>query len=154
MHSGKSTQNEKNNKKAGNYTNSLWFPCNCLLLGHEIACHTRSHKNDHAYWKRGSYDLYKTEIVDYKNLMEDNHIKPVVGYRQPFLQTGGDNTYSVLKDNDFLYDSSLPGLPGARWWPFTLDYGHSYCAIEPCPQSKLFFFNFHGDEKIKDLGER
>lgn len=102
--------------------------------------HTKSHKYPIDYWKTASYDELVNEIVDLRDIMEAAGIKPVVGYRQPFLQTAGDTLYTVLKDNNFRYDSSLPTNYNQIWWPYTLDHAIGQCAIEPCPKSKLLIF--------------
>ncbi|XP_066936837.1 uncharacterized protein [Clytia hemisphaerica] len=103
-------------------------------LGHEIACHTESHRNSQSYWKRSKYQTYKREIVDYRDKLSKAGIKEVRGYRQPYLQTGGDTTYKVLHDHDFLYDSSLPTALNEGLWPYTLDYKIHKCVIPPCPK--------------------
>ncbi|EEC06887.1 hypothetical protein IscW_ISCW004519 [Ixodes scapularis] len=65
----------------------------------------------------------------------------IVGMRAPLLQTGGDNTYKMLKENGFLYDSSIPHNRvkngGKPMFPYTLDYGlQTDCIITPCPENK------------------
>ena len=105
--------------------------------GHEIAVHTKTHRSSISYWKKAPYtDLFK-EIVEVRELMESKGIKNVVGYRNPYLQTAGDTLFTLLKDYNFKYDSSLPTAPHAYWWPYTFDHAVPYCSIKPCPKSKF-----------------
>jgi len=74
-----------------------------------------------------------------KRKLEGAGITNVVGYRNPFLQTAGDTTFRVLKENGFLYDSSLPVRLNKFWWPYTFDNGgpdDNDCLIKPCPTSE------------------
>lgn len=101
--------------------------------GHEIASHTITHSHppfDLERWAR--------EVVGQANLLADlGNVEPgdIKGFRAPFLQTGGDTMFTVLKEFDFLYDSSLPSsVTSPRLWPYTLDQSppHS-CNLPPCP---------------------
>ena len=109
----------------------FWFS------GHEIAIHTKSHKFPISYWSTAPYTDLITEIVDVRTLMEKRGIKNVVGYRNPFLQTAGDTLFTLLKDYNFKYDSTLPTKLNAYLWPYTFDHKIPYCSIKPCPKSKF-----------------
>ena len=47
------------------------------------------------------------------------------GFRAPYLQTGGDATFSGLQLLGMKFDSSLPTINymDPPIWPFTMDYG-------------------------------
>ena len=80
------------------------------------------------------------EIIKQKeNLEAVKGVKSVRGWRNPYLVTG-NNTFRVLADNNFLYDSSLPTTKGQRWWPYTMKYlSPNYpdrCASPPCRKSE------------------
>lgn len=112
------------------------------FLGHEIAVHTLTHRTPTTFWASASYEELLHEIVGMKRKLESYGIKDIVGYRNPFLQTAGDRTFSVLKDHGFLYDSTLPANIENIWWPYTLEYNENRpCVINPCPDSKIIFLH-------------
>ena len=54
------------------------------------------------------------------NVDEDD----ILGFRAPFLQTGGDRTFRALGKDKFMYDSSLPSQQTSpALWPYTLHKG-------------------------------
>ena len=63
----------------------------------------------------------------------------VRGMRAPFLQTGGNTMFEMLKEANFTYDSSMPVYDiEPPLWPYTLDYSINHdCMIEPCPTSSI-----------------
>ena len=102
--------------------------------GHEIASHTITHSHPAAF----DEERWAKEVVGQAELLVQlGNVAPqhVRGMRAPFLQTGGDPMFSVLKEFDFLYDSSLcSSRTTPVLWPYTLDLDppHS-CHIPPCP---------------------
>ena len=104
------------------------------VKGHEIASHTITHSHPTGF----DQDKWAREVVGQsKLLVELGNVEPrdVKGMRAPFLQTGGDTMFSMLKEFGFLYDSSLgSSLTSPGLWPYTLDQNppHS-CHIPPCP---------------------
>ncbi|KAG0005532.1 hypothetical protein BGZ65_010856 [Modicella reniformis] len=46
----------------------------------------------------------------------------MTGFRAPFLNYSKE-TFDVLAQEKFLYDSSTSAIPGNAYWPYTLDYG-------------------------------
>lgn len=107
--------------------------------GNEIAVHSITHTPDVDRWKNLSYSEWKNEISDMRKIISKfSRIPPtkVNGVRAPFLQTGGDTYFTMLADEKFLYDSSMPTLRRANppLWPYTLNYGlQQDCQIKPCP---------------------
>ncbi|CAG5134798.1 unnamed protein product [Candidula unifasciata] len=61
----------------------------------------------------------------------------LVGFRAPSMRTTQDVQFQVLKDNQFLYDSSISNIEiySARSpvWPYTMDFGVVQCPNPPCP---------------------
>ena len=109
-------------------------------LGHEIADHSVSHREPRSWWTNATVSEWRNEINGQRrNLRERSHMKmeEIKGFRAPFLRTGGNKQFKVLKDLGFLYDSSL-STSNINLWPYTLDYrsvqecksGHS------CPKGK------------------
>jgi len=113
-------------------------------MGHEMASHSISHRNDLNYWKNMEVDGWKDEMVGLRKMIgQFASIDPceVKGHRAPFLQGGGDNMFTMLSENNFLYDSSWPtrayGYVDAEngLYPYTLDFASIQdCPIEPCPK--------------------
>jgi len=113
-------------------------------MGHEMASHSITHRNDLKYWENLSVDEWKTEMVGMRKMIAQfAALDPceVKGTRAPFLQAGGDNMFQMLAENHFLYDCSWPtrsfgyleAMEGL--YPYTLDYQSVQdCPIKPCPQ--------------------
>ncbi|GIY62380.1 nodB homology domain-containing protein [Caerostris darwini] len=107
--------------------------------GHEIAVHTISHESNTDLWRTGSESRWKQETVGMRAMLTKFAGLPdkeLAGHRAPFLQTAGDTTFNVLKNEGFLYDSSMPSrsFMDPPFWPYTLDHGYSQdCQIQPCP---------------------
>jgi hypothetical protein len=106
---------------------------------HEIALHSITHQVNTTYWQTLPELGWKMEVVDQLDLMNKfaKVPKPLMkGFRAPFLQTGGNAMYRVLKDDPSLqWESSMPTIahrkPGL--WPYTNDYSSIQdCQIEPC----------------------
>jgi len=113
-------------------------------MGHEIASHSITHRNDQEYWKGMSQEQWKEEFVGMRKMAAQfAALDPcqITGTRAPFLQAGGDVMFDMLANNSFTHDSSWPtrnfgylntmnGL-----YPYTLDYKTKQdCPIEPCPK--------------------
>ncbi|XP_055943233.1 chitin deacetylase 8-like [Argiope bruennichi] len=113
--------------------------------GHEIAVHSISHESNTDLWRDGNETKWKQETAGMRTMLVTFSGLPhgeLVGHRAPFLQTAGDTTFSVLKKERFLYDSSMPSRSymDPPIWPYTLDHGYGQdCQIEPCPKG-----NFEG----------
>merc|ERR1712126_789676 len=113
-------------------------------MGHEIASHSITHRNNLTYWAGMSEEEWKQEIVGQRKITAQfSAIDPceIKGMRAPFLQGGGDNQFFMLENNNFQYDCSWPtrkfGYKDAMLglYPYTLDYRSVQdCPIEPCPQ--------------------
>jgi len=113
-------------------------------LGHEMAAHSISHRNDLKYWQNLDVEGWKDEMVGIRKMIgQFASIDPcqVTGSRAPFLQGGGDNMFQMLAENNFMYDCSWPtrsyGYMDAEsgLFPYTLDYESIQdCPIQPCPQ--------------------
>ncbi|CAN8025800.1 unnamed protein product [Ixodes persulcatus] len=110
----------------------------------EIASHSITHVPNQPYWQRLNASGWKAEIVGERDMLHHYGRIPagdVVGMRAPFLETGGDGSHVMLRDNGFLYDASIPYRRPNRTsppiYPYTLDYGlQTKCTIPPCPEGK------------------
>ncbi|KAM7294033.1 chitin deacetylase 8-like [Ixodes scapularis] len=112
--------------------------------GSEIGLRSITLNGTSDYWSKLGTDGWKAEMVGERDLLANHAAIPasdIVGMRAPLLQTGGDNTYAMLKENGFLYDSSIPHNRvkngGKPMFPYTLDHGlQTECIIAPCPENK------------------
>ncbi|XP_065658638.1 uncharacterized protein LOC136083160 isoform X2 [Hydra vulgaris] len=102
--------------------------------GHEIADHSATHKLPEEWWsKTAVLEDLQMEILTQKNTIQQEVGTTTLGWRTPFLASQ-ENTFKVLAENQFLYDSSLGTIPGTRWWPYTMDYLPSLpCYMANCP---------------------
>ncbi|KAH9364237.1 hypothetical protein HPB48_004501 [Haemaphysalis longicornis] len=95
--------------------------------GNEIALHSIS-----TQWER--------EVMDERSMLTAFANVPasdVIGFRGPFLFTGGDQGFSMLHKN-LRYDSTLvhQRFRGERpVYPYTMDFGfRRTCSVAPCPE--------------------
>ncbi|GIY22966.1 nodB homology domain-containing protein [Caerostris extrusa] len=109
--------------------------------GNDIAVHSITHESSTEMWKTASLNRWKDEMTGMRQILSKFGLIPsseILGHRAPFLQSSGDSTFEMLKENQFVYDSSMPSRafmdPPA--WPYTLDHGFLQdCQIPPCPKS-------------------
>jgi len=103
--------------------------------GHEISSHTVTHSHPTGFSEqRWTQEISGQAVLLDKlaNVDEDD----ILGFRAPFLQTGGDRTFRALGKDKFMYDSSLPSQQTApALWPYTLHKGiRQNCNVPPCPE--------------------
>ncbi|XP_065658427.1 chitin deacetylase 8 [Hydra vulgaris] len=89
--------------------------------GHEIGDHSMTHRDPVEWWNQNSYIDLEFEVINQRKAIEEMVGVTTRGWRTPFLAST-ENIFSVLADNNFLYDSTLGTYPRTRWWPYTLDY--------------------------------
>jgi hypothetical protein len=92
--------------------------------GHEIAAHSVTHKEDPNYWTKGTADTWAREmsgvrlIIDKFANITDNS---VIGLRSPFLRVGGNQQFTMMEEQAFLYDSSITApLQDVPFWPYSM----------------------------------
>jgi len=97
---------------------------NMHRLGHEIAAHSITHNSDEAFWSEASVEDWAREmagsrlIIDKFAKINDNS---VVGLRAPYLRVGGNNQFTMMEEQGFLYDSSITApLQNPPLWPYTM----------------------------------
>merc|ERR1711863_244202 len=97
---------------------------NMHRMGHEIAAHSITHKDDESYWTDASTDDWAREmsgtrlIIDKFANITDNS---VVGLRAPYLRVGGNRQFTMMEEQAFLYDSSITApLRNPPLWPYTM----------------------------------
>eukprot|EP00092_Neocalanus_flemingeri_P012213 GFUD01013168.1.p1 GENE.GFUD01013168.1~~GFUD01013168.1.p1 ORF type:complete len:532 (-),score=107.90 GFUD01013168.1:129-1724(-) len=93
-------------------------------LGHEIAAHSITHRNNESFWTDASVEDWAKEMGGSRLIIEkfgnitDNS---VVGLRAPFLRVGGNHQFTMMEEQAFLYDSSITApLQNPPLWPYTM----------------------------------
>jgi hypothetical protein len=93
-------------------------------MGHEIAAHSITHNGDESFWSHATVDDWAKEmagsrlIIDKFANITDNS---VVGLRAPYLRVGGNNQFTMMEEQAFLYDSSITAsLRTTPLWPYTM----------------------------------
>uniref|UniRef100_V5GJZ0 Putative peritrophic membrane chitin binding protein n=1 Tax=Ixodes ricinus TaxID=34613 RepID=V5GJZ0_IXORI len=141
--------------------NELYF------VGHEIALHTISNRDDPDFWRSLSPEQWGRELADQRKMLKafgniaEGDVK---GFRGPFLNTGGDKGFKALESNKVEYDNSLVHLrrrgEDRPLYPYTLDHGFKMpCVVEPCPQDRypglwVFPVNVYLKSKVVDGQDR
>ncbi|XP_069114586.1 chitin deacetylase 1-like [Argopecten irradians] len=116
--------------------------------GMEVAVHSVTHRVPITYWKLATYDALSYEILQQRKYLSEKSdipISNIKGWRSPFLQPSGDQQFSILKEENFEYDSTFTLSTkygnSSRIWPSTLDFGwNNECNIPPCPRGKYAGF--------------
>ncbi|KAF7281270.1 chitin deacetylase-like protein serp [Rhynchophorus ferrugineus] len=92
--------------------------------GHEIAVHSITHNDDENFWSNASVEDWAREMGGQRLITEkfanitDNS---VVGVRAPYLRVGGNNQFTMMEDQAFLYDSTITApLNNPPLWPYTM----------------------------------
>jgi hypothetical protein len=108
--------------------------------GHEIAAHSITHNNNESFWSEASVDDWAKEmagsrlIIDKFANITDNS---VVGLRAPYLRVGGNNQFTMMEEQAFLYDSSITApLQNPPLWPYTMYFRMPHkChgSLQNCP---------------------
>ena len=117
---------------------------NMKRLGHEIAAHSITHEEDNDYWSNGSVEEWAKEMAGSRLIIEkfgnitDNS---VVGLRAPYLRVGGNNQFTMMEEQTFLYDSSITApLQNPPLWPYTLYFKMPHKChgnLQNCPTRPL-----------------
>ena len=118
------------------------------INGHEIASHSITHKMPQSWWSKASYAELKEELEGQRrNIVHHAKIpkSQVRGIRVPFLETGGDTQFALMKNEGFEYDSSFIAGPyfEGDWrlpvWPYTLEFppGLEFCDNHNCPKGNF-----------------
>ncbi|KAH9364323.1 hypothetical protein HPB48_001284 [Haemaphysalis longicornis] len=107
--------------------------------GNEIALHSISHRTDSSYWRTINSTQWEAEVLDQRDMLTAFANVPasdVIGFRGPFLFTGGDQGFRMLYKH-LRYDSTLvhQRVRGERpFYPYTMDFGfRRSCNVWPCP---------------------
>jgi len=94
--------------------------------GHEIGVFSITNNEDRDYWTSGNYDTWLGEMAGSRLIIErfaNITDGTVVGVRAPYLRVGGNEQFSMMKDQFFAYDSSIVApLSRVPIWPYTLHY--------------------------------
>merc|ERR1719245_2463089 len=93
-------------------------------LGHEIAAHSITHNDDETFWTEASVDDWAKEMAGSRLIIEkfaNITDGSVIGLRAPYLRVGGNNQFTMMEEQAFLYDSSITAsLRNPPLWPYTM----------------------------------
>merc|ERR1719232_845145 len=113
-------------------------------LGHEIATHSITHNDNETFWSTASVDDWAKEMAGGRLITEkfanitDNSI---VGLRAPYLRDGGNYQFTMMEEQNFLYDSSITApLQNPPLWPYTLYFRMPHKChgnLQNCPTRPL-----------------
>lgn len=87
------------------------------------------HNDDERFWSNASVDDWAKEMAGMRIIIEkfanltDNS---VVGVRSPYLRVGGNNQFTMMEEQAFLYDSTITApLSNPPLWPYTVSFSYS-----------------------------
>lgn len=91
------------------------------LLSPHLECR---HNDDERFWSNATVDTWAKEMAGQRIVIEkyanitDNS---VVGLRAPYLRVGGNNQFTMMEEQAFLYDSTITApLHNPPLWPYTM----------------------------------
>jgi len=92
-----------------------------LIFTHRYDCR---HNDDEQFWSNATIEDWAKEMAGmriitekYANLTDNS----VVGLRSPYLRVGGNNQFTMMEEQAFLYDSSITApLSNPPLWPYTM----------------------------------
>ena len=104
-------------------------------------------KEDDRYWSEGTYDDWLAEMAGDRLIIErfanitDNSI---IGVRAPYLRVGGNRQFEMMKDQLFIYDSSITAPLGrVPVWPYTLYFRMPHkCHGKALQQLSVIFYSY------------
>ena len=92
--------------------------------GHEIGVFSITTKDNSNYWSQGSYDDWLGEMAGARLIIEtyanitDGSVRAI---RAPYLRTGGNIQFEMMRDQAFDYDASITAPLGrVPVWPYSL----------------------------------
>jgi len=117
---------------------------NLHRLGHEIGSNSITHNSNETFWSYAGVDDWAKEMAGSRLIIEkfgnitDNS---VVGLRAPYLRVGGNNQFTMMEEQGFLYDSSITApLQNPPLWPYTLYFRMPHRChgnLQNCPTRPL-----------------
>lgn len=111
--------------------------------GHEIALHSITHNPLVEYWRKADVELLKQEFGKQREQMAyfaQIAYEDLKGIRLPLFEMSGNNTFEMMAEEGFLFDSSWASqhfiAPGM--WPYSLDYASTQdCPQNNCPTASI-----------------
>ncbi|KAL1441060.1 hypothetical protein MTO96_008810 [Rhipicephalus appendiculatus] len=79
-------------------------------VGSEVAIHSITHRDNLTYWRTLDVAGWEAEFVGGRNLLRDYAMIPaedMIGARAPYLESGNGSAYTMMRQNGFVYDSSI-----------------------------------------------
>lgn len=114
------------------------------MRGHEVACHGFSHQLVY----NQSPEMFRSETMQSKQLLEDIIGAPVRGYRAASYSITGRSSWAldILVEAGFVYDSSIfpvhhdrYGMPGTPEHPYRMTTEHGRSLVEfPLSTARVF----------------
>ncbi|KAB7498765.1 hypothetical protein Anas_06332 [Armadillidium nasatum] len=108
--------------------------------GHEIAVHSISHNDSESFWTEATKEEWAREMAGNREIIKNfaNISDQVIyGVRAPYLRVGGNNQFTMMEENFFLYDSTITApLQNPPLWPYMLFYRMPHTChgnIQKCP---------------------
>ena len=91
---------------------------------HTFSHFLNRHNDDERFWSNATVDDWAKEMAGmriiaekYANLTDNS----VVGVRAPYLRVGGNNQFTMMEEQAFLYDSTITAaLNNPPLWPYTM----------------------------------
>ncbi len=101
---------------------------------------SHSHNDDERFWSNATVDTWAKEMAGQRIIIEkfsnisDNS---VVGLRAPYLRVGGNNQFTMMEEQAFLYDSTITApLHNPPLWPYTMYFRmphNCHGNLQSCP---------------------
>jgi len=108
--------------------------------GHEIAVHSITHRGPEEWWgTNATIEDWFDEMVGQANIINrfgGVDMEDIRGLRVPFLSTGWNRQFLMMREFGFVYDSSIAApVSNPPVWPYTLDYKipHKCIGNRKCP---------------------
>merc|ERR1712212_1013197 len=108
--------------------------------GHEIGVHSMSHNDSANFWSEATPEEWAREMAGARSVIErfaNITDQSIIGIRAPYLRVGGNNQFSMMESQAFLYDSSITApLSDIPQWPYTLYYRMPHAChghLQTCP---------------------
>jgi len=141
-------------------------------MGHEFASHSITHRTNTTYWGTLDEAGFEAELNGMRKMAAQFANIPkeeIIGTRIPFLIAGGEPQFTMMQNNGFKYDCSMPtrlyGYIDADrgLYPYTLDYKSKQdCEVGTCPKCSYpgmwvqpmidLEDNWHANPNLPDYG--
>ena len=127
--------------------------------GHEIAVHSITHRGPEEWWgTNATIEDWFDEMVGQANIINrfgGVDMEDIRGLRVPFLSTGWNRQFLMMREFGFVYDSSIAApVSNPPIWPYTLDYKIPHKCIGNRHDLAHHHSHFHTAEIIAKLSRK